>query len=81
MPKVYLSSADKQRAYISRLFKAKRDYLGVKNEDIGKALDLTDRAVRYKINKANFDLVDLWKIRHLMPFSMEELQLMIGGER
>lgn len=81
MPKVYLSNTDKQRAYISRLFKAKRDYLGVKNEDIGKALDLTDRAVRYKINKANFDLVDLWKLRHLVPFSMEELQLMIGGER
>lgn len=81
MPKVYLSNTDKQRAYISRLFKAKRDYLGVKNEDIGKALDLTDRAVRYKINKANFDLIDLWKLRHLVPFSMEELQLMIGGER
>ena len=81
MPKVYLSNTDKQRAYISRLFKAKRDYLGVKNEDIGKALDLTDRAVRYKINKANFDLVDLWKLRHLVPFSMEDLQLMIGGER
>jgi len=81
MPKVYLSSTDKQRAYISRLFKAKRDYLGVKNEDIGKALNLTDRAVRYKINKAQFDLVDLWKLRHLVPFSMEELQLMIGGER
>lgn len=81
MPKVYLSNADKQRAYISRLFKAKRDYLGVNNVQIGETLDLTDRAVRYKINKAGFDLVDLWKLRHLIPFSMEELQLMIGGER
>ena len=81
MPKVYQTAADRQRAYISRLFKAKRDFLGVNNEQIGNALGLTDRAVRYKISKADFDLVDLWRLRHLVPFSMEELQLMIGGEK
>lgn len=81
MPKVYLNSADRQRAYISRQIIAKRDYMGVNNKQIGEVLGLTDRAVRYKINKADFDLVDLWQLRHLVPFSMEELQLMIGGER
>lgn len=55
--------------------------MGVNNEQIGNVLGLTDRAVRYKINKADFDLIDLWQLRHLIPFSMEELQLMIGGER
>ena len=78
---VYTSSRERQRAYISRLIKAKRDFLGVTNKQIGDALGLTDRAVRYKINKADFDLVDLWQLRHLMTFSMEELHLMIGGER
>ena len=81
MPKVYTSSRERQRAYISRLIKAKRDFLGVTNKQIGDALGLTDRAVRYKINKADFDLVDLWQLRHLMTFSMEELHLMIGGEK
>lgn len=81
MPKVYTSSRDRQRAYISRLIKAKRDFLGVNNEQIGDVLGLTDRAVRYKINKADFDLIDLWQLRHLIPFSMEELQLMIGGKQ
>lgn len=81
MPMVYTSSRERQRAYISRLIKAKRDFLGVTNKQIGDALGLTDRAVRYKINKADFDLVDLWQLRHLMTFSMEELHLMIGGER
>ena len=81
MPKVYTSARERQRAYISRLFKAKRDFLGVNNEQIGDVLGLTDRAVRYKINKADFDLVDLYELRHLMPFSMEELQLMIGGQK
>lgn len=81
MPMVYTSSRERQRAYISRLIKAKRDFLGVTNKQIGDALGLTDRAVRYKINKADFDLVDLWQLRHLMTFSMEELHLMIGGEK
>lgn len=81
MPKVYTSNKDRQRAYISRLIKAKRDFLGVKNEQIGDVLGITDRAVRYKINKAGFDLVDLYQLRHLIPFSMEELNLMIGGEK
>lgn len=81
MPKVYTSNKDRQREYISRLIKAKRDFLGVKNEQIGDVLGITDRAVRYKINKADFDLVDLYQLRHLIPFSTEELHLMIGGER
>lgn len=81
MPKVYTSNKDRQRAYISRLIKAKRDFLGVKNEQIGDVLGITDRAVRYKINKADFDLVDLYQLRHLIPFSTEELHLMIGGEK
>lgn len=81
MPKVYTSSRERQRAYISRQIKAKRDFLGVNNQQIGEVLGLTDRAVRYKLNKADFDLVDLWQLRHLIPFSMEELHLMIGGEK
>ena len=81
MPKVYTSNKDRQRAYISRLIKAKRDFLGDKNEQIGDVLGITDRAVRYKINKADFDLVDLYQLRHLIPFSTEELHLMIGGEK
>lgn len=81
MPKVYLSDRERQRAYISRLIKAKRDYLGVSNEEIANRLGISDRAVRYKLQKGTVDLIDLYELRHLIPFSMEELSLMIGGQR
>ena len=81
MPKIYTTGKDRQKAYISRLIKAKRDYLGIDNKQIGDALGISERAVRYKFKDGNISLVDLWELRHVMPFSMEELQLMIGGER
>ena len=81
MPKIYTTGKDRQKAYISRLIKAKRDYLGIDNKQIGDALGISERAVRYKFKDGNISLVDLWELRHVMPFSIEELQLMIGGER
>ena len=81
MPKIYTTGKDRQKAYISRLIKAKRDYLGIDNKQIGDALGISERAVRYKFKDGNISLVDLWELRHVMPFSMEELQLLIGGER
>lgn len=79
MPKVYLTSSSRQQDLISRHIKAKKELCGTSTEQIAQALGISDRAARYRIASGNISLVDLWKLREVLPFSGSEIEKMIKG--
>lgn len=79
MPKTFLTSSSRQQDLISRHIKAKKELCGTTTEQIAEALGISDRAARYRIASGNISLVDLWKLREVLPFSGSEIEKMIKG--
>lgn len=79
MPRVFLTQKSRQQDLISRHIKAKKELCGTSTEQIAEALGISDRAARYRIASGNISLVDLWKLREVLPFSGSEIEKMIKG--
>lgn len=79
MPKVYLSEAERQEAKIKRLMSGICKEAGY--TEIGEAWGISKSGVSQRIKSGNITLLDLWKIRNIVPLDEKDIKYLIGGDK
>lgn len=81
MPKVYTSETERQKEKIVATIRGNMYTHKATNKTVGEALGITPQAAGERIRKGNFTLLDMWKLRKVLPITSDQIIIMTGGEK